>query len=196
MHLTSGGGGCTDCSREATSERSKKTTEQFIKEAQKIHSYKYIYDKTIYDGVDVGVYIKCPTHGYFLQNPGTHLRGSGCRDCGEGGYKTSERGYLYVLVDGINLTKVGITNKTPEERCRYIARDSNRPFKILKSYVFEDGEIPALVEGCILKELRTSYKCPDYKFSGYTESFEYVNLPALLNRIEELIATQTAAQAA
>lgn len=47
----------------------RKTTEQFIKEAKKIHGNKYDYSKVKYDGTDVKVCIVCPEHGEFWQTP-------------------------------------------------------------------------------------------------------------------------------
>lgn len=59
----------------------KKTTEQFIKEAQNIHNNKYTYEKTVYTGAFNKVIITCPKHGDFLQIPHDHLQGKGCKSC-------------------------------------------------------------------------------------------------------------------
>lgn len=59
----------------------KKTTEQFIKEAKKIHGNKYDYSKVKYDGTDVKVCIVCPEHGEFWQTPYCHLKGNQCPAC-------------------------------------------------------------------------------------------------------------------
>lgn len=59
----------------------KKTTEQFIKEAQNIHNNKYTYEKTVYTGAFNKVIITCPKHGDFLQTPHDHLQGKGCSKC-------------------------------------------------------------------------------------------------------------------
>ena len=59
----------------------RKTTEQFIKEAKKIHGNKYDYSKVKYDGTDVKVCIVCPEHGEFWQTPYSHLKGCQCPVC-------------------------------------------------------------------------------------------------------------------
>lgn len=59
----------------------RKTTEQFIKEAKKIHGNKYDYSKVKYDGTDVKVCIVCPEHGEFWQTPYCHLKGNQCPAC-------------------------------------------------------------------------------------------------------------------
>ncbi len=60
----------------------KLTTEQFIQRARKINGEKYNYEKTEYDGMEKKVKIICKKHGIFEQNPGSHLKGNGCRKCG------------------------------------------------------------------------------------------------------------------
>ena len=68
----------------------KKTLEQFIEEARKIHGDKFDYNKVVYDGEDVKVCIICPEHGEFWQKPGIHLRGYGCPICGGSKRLTNE----------------------------------------------------------------------------------------------------------
>jgi len=59
----------------------KKTTEQFIKEANLIHNYFYNYDKVNYINNRTKVIITCPIHGDFEQIPYKHLQGNGCKLC-------------------------------------------------------------------------------------------------------------------
>lgn len=61
----------------------KKTTEEFIRESNKIHSNKYDYSKTEYIGAHKKVCIICPIHGEFQQEPNMHIRGHGCPECGK-----------------------------------------------------------------------------------------------------------------
>ena len=58
-----------------------KTTEEFIKEAKKVHGDKYNYSSTEYNGSMIKVKIGCPIHGEFEQNPNSHLYGKGCPKC-------------------------------------------------------------------------------------------------------------------
>lgn len=61
----------------------RKTTEQFIKDANEVHDNKYSYEKTEYVKNQIKVIITCPTHGDFNQNPLSHLQGNGCPHCSE-----------------------------------------------------------------------------------------------------------------
>ena len=69
------GSGCGKCAR-------RKTTEEFLKEAKKIHGDRYDYSKTVYETTSDNVIIGCPEHGEFSQIAEVHLRGSGCNLCG------------------------------------------------------------------------------------------------------------------
>lgn len=75
------GCGCRACKDEGTSKRQLKTTEVFIKEANKVHDYTYTYEKTIYKKAHNKVIITCPKCGDFFQTADSHLRGCGCPNC-------------------------------------------------------------------------------------------------------------------
>lgn len=69
-----------------------KTTEQFIKDARKVHGNKYNYDKTVYVHNTKPVIITCPVHGDFEQTPNAHTSNTyNCPKC-------SQR-YEYTLQD-------------------------------------------------------------------------------------------------
>jgi len=74
-HLS--GIGCPYCANNA-----RKTTEQFIEKAKKIHGDKYDYSKVEYVNSQTKVCIICPIHGEFWQKPAIHLQGKGCQICG------------------------------------------------------------------------------------------------------------------
>ena len=62
----------------------KKTTEEFIQDAKKIHGDKYDYSKVNYVNDSVKVCIICPVHGEFFKTPSNHLHkkwAQGCPDC-------------------------------------------------------------------------------------------------------------------
>jgi hypothetical protein len=61
----------------------RKTNEQFIKEANQVHDFKYDYSKSFYVKNQVKVTIICPVHGEFTQRPLSHLQGNGCAVCSE-----------------------------------------------------------------------------------------------------------------
>lgn len=73
--------GCRNCSLKEMGLKSRKTTEQFIEEARKIHGDKYDYSKTEYILDREPVIIICHKHGEFAQMPTKHLQGHGCPKC-------------------------------------------------------------------------------------------------------------------
>ena len=80
------GFGCSECSG-----LKKKTSQKFIEEANKIHNYKFNYDKVAYVNSNTKVVITCEKHGDFEQIPGDHLRGFGCMECGGKTQKDTQR---------------------------------------------------------------------------------------------------------
>ena len=73
------GRGCPKCAHKQTHLRINQ--EQFIERAKKVHGDKYDYSQTAYVHMHTKVTIICPIHGIFLQNPQTHVSGSGCPKC-------------------------------------------------------------------------------------------------------------------
>ena len=71
------GNGCPTCAGNI-----KKTTQQFIKDANIVHENKYDYSKVKYSTNRDKVVVTCPIHGDFEQTPTAHLSGSGCNRCG------------------------------------------------------------------------------------------------------------------
>ena len=59
----------------------RKTTEQFIKDAKKVHGNRYDYSLVEYISAHKKVKIKCKKHDFFEQTPHHHLNGSGCKKC-------------------------------------------------------------------------------------------------------------------
>lgn len=77
---------CTPCNITRNSISKTKTTEEFIKQAMKVHSTSkglsiYDYSKTEYIAAHDFVTIICPTHGDFKQDASSHLAGHGCAKC-------------------------------------------------------------------------------------------------------------------
>ena len=70
------GSGCIDCAG-----LRKKTTEEFIEDAKLFHGERYDYSEVNYKNKNSLVKIKCPDHGVFEQQAGSHLRGRGCIIC-------------------------------------------------------------------------------------------------------------------
>lgn len=64
-------------------ERKTISQNKFIKKAQEIHNKQYDYSKVDYIKNTDKVIINCLIHGDFQQSPASHLRGSGCPECGK-----------------------------------------------------------------------------------------------------------------
>lgn len=77
------GSGCKKCSSENVAFKKRKTVEQFIEEANEIHSNKYIYDEVSFKNNKSNIKIKCKEHNTeFEQQVNSHLRGyTGCISC-------------------------------------------------------------------------------------------------------------------
>jgi very-short-patch-repair endonuclease len=59
----------------------KRTAEDFIELAKKIHGDKYDYSDVEYKNARTKIKINCPKHGQFEQVPDSHLKGYGCDKC-------------------------------------------------------------------------------------------------------------------
>jgi len=57
------------------------TTKEFIDKAKKVHGNLYNYSLVDYINYGEKVKIVCKNHGEFLQVPGSHLCGNGCKKC-------------------------------------------------------------------------------------------------------------------
>lgn len=60
----------------------RKTLDEFIIDAKKVHGDKFDYSLVKYKQSHIYVEIICPIHGVFKQTPSTHLKGRGCKKCG------------------------------------------------------------------------------------------------------------------
>lgn len=70
------GQGCPCCVK-----RKRKSTEDFIREAQTIHGTIYDYSQVEYINSETKIKITCKKHGEFWMTPSHHLRGQGCPVC-------------------------------------------------------------------------------------------------------------------
>ena len=71
------GQGCKKC----TTDTSRKSIEEFVREARKVHSEKYGYQLVKFTSIHQKVNIVCDVHGVFEQEVTKHLSGQGCRRC-------------------------------------------------------------------------------------------------------------------
>lgn len=82
------GTGCVTCGI------SKFSPEDFIKRANMLHENKYDYTNMKYDCKTRPVTISCVEHGPFILTPRDHLKGSGCRLCGN----CKSKGEMYIAL--------------------------------------------------------------------------------------------------
>ena len=80
------GRGCPKCGG-----TSKKTTEEFIRDAREIHGTRYDYSGVTYKGKNTKIDITCSLHGAFQQLPAVHLRGGNCQKCSAESRKNKTR---------------------------------------------------------------------------------------------------------
>jgi hypothetical protein len=71
---------CPKCSNIRKASKLRKTTEEFIEEAKKVHGNTYDYSKVNYITSRIKIIIICKIHGEFLQEPSAHFL-YGCRLC-------------------------------------------------------------------------------------------------------------------
>lgn len=76
------GKGCQRCGNILRSKSQRKTTEQFVSDAKKVHGNTYGYDNVKYFNNHLPVIITCSVHGDFQLSPQKHLNGRGCQICG------------------------------------------------------------------------------------------------------------------
>ena len=173
------GQGCPICRYEKTASKTAMTLEEFIRRASTIHGGFYDYSKVVYKNTLTKVIVICPEHGEYSVTPNNHLKGKRCSMCFPGGYSDKKAGVLYILKVG-NITKVGITNKSAEDRCSNVAQGSHLKFKVAYFAKFQDGTVPPAIERSLLNYLRLNYQPVEDTFNGSTECFLDVNYDDLL----------------
>lgn len=180
-----GGYGCFDCGIKTTAEKRKYTKEEYVELATLVWGDTYDYSEISYVDCFTEIKIRCPVHGLVGVIPTQHLSGRGCKECAKNGYNTAKPGHLYILANG-DMTKVGITNTTPEARCKVLSRKHENQFKVIHSAYWEDGSIANDIETLLLRNLKVEYDNPDGRFHGWTETFLNVDRNKLINQLKEL----------
>lgn len=109
------GRGCQQCANE----RQRSGKQKFIENAITKHEDKYDYSKVKYETAHKKVIIICPIHGEFKQTANNHITGQGCPSCGQSGFDPIKPAILYYVrinKDNDVFYKIGVTNRTIEER--------------------------------------------------------------------------------
>ena len=97
------GCGCIHCGNEQTALHIRKTKEDFINDAIKVHGDKYDYSQVNYVDCKIKVRIICPVHGVFEQTPDSHLNGCGCPFCKQS--RLERKIYLMCIENNINVER-------------------------------------------------------------------------------------------
>jgi len=179
------GAGCRKCLDIKNGKNKMKSTEQFIKEANIVHSNKYDYSKTVYTGNKNKVKILCNEHGLFEQEAKSHILGSGYPLCNCGVYqnldnwsnlekesKKFESFKLYKIHcwnNNENFYKIGITST--KVNCRFTKSNLPYNYEIIEIIKSDSAEYIWNLE----KELHRQHKefqyTPKLSFGGMTECF-------------------------
>ena len=158
----------------------RKTTEQFIIDANKIHNNKYDYSLVKYIDSKTKVKIICPIHNVFEQKPNGHLNGQGCSFC-NGGIKTTTESFIkkskkihgdkydYSLLDYINSnTKVKIICTIHGKFYQYPGHHINRKYGCPKcSNRYNYSTIEFIEKSKQIHGDKYDYSLVDYK-NNYT----------------------------
>lgn len=162
-----------DCNKCLT-ELKTSNTKEFIEKAKQIHGDLYKYHKVKYKTSVLKIEILCSRcTNFFKLRPADHLSGTGCPRCAKYGFDQTKPAILYYLKittdDGKVLYKIGITNRTVNERFRI--RDLNK-IEVVKQEEFAIG-LDALVKETEIKRKfkQFKYKGPNILSSGNTELF-------------------------
>lgn len=74
--------GCKKCGTASMADQRRRSPDEFIGAARKVHGDTYDYADVEYVNDSTNVDIRCRIHGLFQQTPNNHLSGKGCMDCG------------------------------------------------------------------------------------------------------------------
>jgi tRNA threonylcarbamoyladenosine modification (KEOPS) complex Cgi121 subunit len=143
-HLT--GRGCNDCGNRRIADKFTKTTQQFIKDAIKVHGDKYGYENVVYTCARARVQITClKCKSDFTQKADSHLCGNGCPKCvnkteeivasklheilGPLGFEVEQTGRC--VFDGIGRMDITITK---EDLVIFVEVDGLQHFEYVKQF--------------------------------------------------------------
>jgi len=155
------GQGCPQCGNEAVSIARQDTLADFIKKATAKHGNLYKYSNVTYSDTKSPVLITCNNHGDFLQQPNSHLQGSGCPTCAGANRiaKFLHNPTMLYYFKIKNVWKVGITSRIFTERYNITDLQS---ITNLHTWNFSTGE------EAYKYEQRIIHKYSEYAYTGST----------------------------
>ena len=151
------GRGCQKCGHSRTGQKLVHQQSKIINEFIKKHNNKYDYSLVIYNGANKKLIVICPIHGEFEIRAQHHKNGSGCKSCAKYGFNPSKPGIFYVLEIKPGIYKIGITNRTVQER--YSPNDFKK-VKVIFEKNFKSGKDLLNYENKVKNELQK------YKYTG------------------------------
>jgi len=92
----------------------KKTTEEFIIDAKRIHGNKFDYSLVEYNGVKEKIKIICSNNHTFEQSPNDHLNNHGCKKCSGWGSLMSSNDEFHKRLKKIHGNDLIFANSTYE----------------------------------------------------------------------------------
>lgn len=151
------GSGCGECNKL----KNRKSREEFIKNANQIHNNKYDYSKVEYVNNKTKVCIICPKHGEFWQIPNTHLRGGGCKLCGDMHKGEKKRHTIDELIEKFHMIYQGkykydfqnFIYKNVEQKIPIICEEHGVFYKTVHKHLNGEG-CPKCVSSCLENEIR------------------------------------------
>ena len=170
VHLR--GSGCQICGQNRTTNSITSNKKSFIDKATHIYGTFYTYEYLEYEKAkSVGI-ITCPIHGNFNKRLDHFLGGSSCPKCVTtytGFNKAAPASVYYLEINGGKAYKIGITNRTVNERFTLKELQS---IKVLHVKHYSLGEDAYTREQEILKTYADfKYTGPKLLESGNTELF-------------------------
>lgn len=159
----------------------KKTTEEFIEDAIKVHGDKYDYSKVEYINSKTKVIIICKEHGEFEQTPFGHIQGYGCRKCANISISNSKK---------LSLEDCKLSAKEKDGKClskEYINRETKMKWECKEGHTWETtfGQMKYRKHWCSICSGHiklTLYDCQNYakNNSGVCLSDKYINSNILM----------------
>jgi very-short-patch-repair endonuclease/Zn finger protein HypA/HybF involved in hydrogenase expression len=100
--------GCRKCSSEDMGLKQTSNLKEWSSKANKVHSFKYNYSKSVYAHAQKKILIICNKHGEFWQTANSHLNGIGCPKCVSS--KGEDKIRIYLLDKNIGFEEQKIFN--------------------------------------------------------------------------------------
>lgn len=131
------GHGCHMCGNKSASIKNKKSFQEFLIEAEKVHKSKFKYLEETYSGMNSNMKIECPEHSFFIQKPRDHLRTHGCQKCGTIEMIRKSDARIYSCSEFVRLAKLIHGDKYSYSSSIYIRSDCKITIECLKHGCFE-----------------------------------------------------------